>query len=206
MNECAKVVFNQFQDLVLAFGHSDEMSFVLHKSTTLFNRRASKLQSLFVSLFAASYVQLWPQFFNDFPLKYLPSFDSRTILYPNDRVLRDYLSWRQVDCHINNLYNTCFWTLVLIGNQTEQQAEQTLKGTLSDAKNELLFTRFNINYNNEPQIFKKGSIVFKDFITKTVTNSATGQLVEVKRKIVSVIHEDLINDEFWNRRAWILSE
>lgn len=26
--------------------------------------------------------------------------------------VRDYISWRQADCHINNLYNTCFWALV----------------------------------------------------------------------------------------------
>ena len=25
------------------------------------------------------------------------------------------MSWRQVDCHINNLYNTAFWTMVLQG-------------------------------------------------------------------------------------------
>lgn len=37
------------------------------------------------------------------------------MLYPSDRTLRDYLSWRQVDTHINNLYNTCFWCLVKSG-------------------------------------------------------------------------------------------
>ena len=33
----------------------------------------------------------------------IPSFDARTVLYPNNEILRDYLSWRQADCHINNL-------------------------------------------------------------------------------------------------------
>lgn len=32
--------------------------------------------------------------------------------YPTDSVIKDYLRWRQVDCHINNLYNTAFWKLV----------------------------------------------------------------------------------------------
>jgi tRNA(His) guanylyltransferase len=57
-----------------------------------------------VSLFAASYVHFWPKFFGpDWPLQTIPSFDARTVLYPTDQALRDYLSWRQVDCHINNL-------------------------------------------------------------------------------------------------------
>jgi tRNA(His) guanylyltransferase len=30
-------------------------------------------------------------------------FDARAVLYPSDRTLRDYLSWRQADTHINNL-------------------------------------------------------------------------------------------------------
>ena len=29
-------------------------------------------------------------------------------------------------------------------------------------KNEILYSRFKINYNNEPEIYKKGSVVFRD--------------------------------------------
>ena len=36
-------------------------------------------------------------------------------MYPTDAILRDYLKWRQVDTHINNQYNTCFWALVHSG-------------------------------------------------------------------------------------------
>lgn len=36
------------------------------------------------------------------------------------------------------------------------------QGTVSSDKNELLFSRFGINYNNEPEIYKKGSVVFRD--------------------------------------------
>jgi tRNA(His) 5'-end guanylyltransferase len=33
---------------------------------------------------------------------YTPVFDGRAVCYPNFAVLRDYLSWRQADAHINN--------------------------------------------------------------------------------------------------------
>lgn len=37
-----------------------------------------------------------------------------------------------------------------------------MQGTLASAKNEILFSRFHINYNNEPEMFRKGSLVFRD--------------------------------------------
>ena len=73
-----------------------------------------------VSHFASSYVFHWSTFFPDTPLKYPPTFDCRIVLYPTNRNLRDYLSWRQADCHINNLYNTCFWKLVQSGLTTAE--------------------------------------------------------------------------------------
>jgi hypothetical protein len=36
-----------------------------------------------------------------------------------------------------------------------------VQGTTANLKNNLLFEKFNINYNNLPQIFHKGSIVYR---------------------------------------------
>lgn len=118
-----------------------------------------------VSQFSSSYVFYWKEFFGDQPLLYPPGFDGRVVLYPSNRNLRDYLSWRQADCeyilcshcranhtfefydnlfsqlicvkdvslcfcllgHVNNLYNTVFWTLVQKGGLTTAQAEDRLK-------------------------------------------------------------------------------
>uniref|UniRef100_M1BVS0 Thg1 C-terminal domain-containing protein n=1 Tax=Solanum tuberosum TaxID=4113 RepID=M1BVS0_SOLTU len=44
------------------------------------------------------------------------------------RFFVDYLAWRQVDCHINNQYNTCFWLLVKSG-KSRTEAQSSLKGT-----------------------------------------------------------------------------
>lgn len=43
-----------------------------------------------------------------------------------------------------------------------KEAEKELSGTLSSDKNEILFSRFGINYNNEEDMFKKGSVVFRE--------------------------------------------
>lgn len=123
MNQAAVTVMKEFKDIVLSYGQSDEYSFILRKSTELYNRRASKISSCINSLFSASYVFYWKHYFED-ALRYPPSFDSRIILYPSDQNLRDYLSWRQADCHINNLYNTTFWALVQKGGLTNSEVSK----------------------------------------------------------------------------------
>lgn len=35
------------------------------------------------------------------------------------------------------------------------------QGTVSSDKNEILFKRFGINYNNEEEIYKKGSVLYR---------------------------------------------
>ncbi|KAF2751600.1 Thg1-domain-containing protein [Sporormia fimetaria CBS 119925] len=176
MNAAAEAVMKELPDLCLAYGNSDEYSFVFHKNCSLFERRASKLTTTIVSTFSAYYTFLWSKYFPDDPLMPpLPSFDGRAVCYPSDRNLRDYMSWRQVDCHINNLYNTTFWTLVQKGGMDARAAEQELSGTVSSDKNEILFSRFGINYNNEPEIFKKGSVMYRDFFPTTGEPSTSAQ-------------------------------
>lgn len=162
MNACAKnLVLKYKNDIILAYGESDEYSFILKRDTTLFNRRDDKISTLFVSYFTSNYVFLWDKFFKDrsLDLKHLPHFDSRCVLYPNLSIVKDYLSWRYVDTHINNLYNTVFWQLIQVCGMTPQESEQRLCGTIASEKQEILFKDCGINYNNEPEMFKKGSLI-----------------------------------------------
>ncbi|POR38972.1 tRNA(His) guanylyltransferase [Tolypocladium paradoxum] len=225
MNAAAKAVVADLPDITIGYGISDEYSFVFHKSCNLFERRASKLVSTVVSTFTANYVYSWSTYFTSTPLSFpLPTFDGRAVCYPSVQNLRDYLSWRQVDCHINNLYNTTFWALVQLGGASNREAEKALAGTLSADKNEILFSRFHINYNNEPEMFKKGSVIFRDYelvdpdshrvaeemddLAEPVQQSKSQAEKDKKRRSkarVVVEHLDIIKDEFWDRRPWILS-
>lgn len=161
MSKAAETVMDEFKDIVIAYGQSDEYSFVFKKSTNVYNRRASKLSTNVVSLFASSFVYFWPRYFGTTMMQYPPAFDSRTVLYPTDKNLRDYLSWRQADCHINNLYNTCFWKLIQEKGLTPAESQERLKGTMSSDKNELLFKEFEINYNNLHALHRKGTILLR---------------------------------------------
>mmetsp|Transcript_92977 Transcript_92977/g.128117 ORF Transcript_92977/g.128117 Transcript_92977/m.128117 type:complete len:90 (+) Transcript_92977:77-346(+) len=56
MNKAAKEVMKSFTEIIIAFGESDEYSFVFKKSAKLFNRREDKVLSCVLSLFSSSYV------------------------------------------------------------------------------------------------------------------------------------------------------
>lgn len=78
------------------------------------------------SSFTGNYIRSWTQFLPDTPLQATPLFDGRAVCYPTDAALRDYLSWRQADTHINCQYNTCYWALVRAG-KTPNEAQDALK-------------------------------------------------------------------------------
>ncbi|KZV84114.1 tRNAHis guanylyltransferase [Exidia glandulosa HHB12029] len=196
MDTAARAVMDEFKDVVLAFGESDEFSFLLRKSCSLYSRRQSKILSTITSYFTSVYVMQWATFFPNKPLKYPPSFDGRIILYPTAQHVRDYFAWRQADTHINNLYNTVFWALVQQGGESTTQAHETLKGSVSSGKNELLFSRFGINYSTLPARFRKGSVLVRQLVEEPDKRP--------KKKVV-VLHSDVIENEFWDTRPEILS-
>ncbi|XP_054648161.1 probable tRNA(His) guanylyltransferase isoform X1 [Dunckerocampus dactyliophorus] len=211
MIRSARSVMEELEDIIIAYGQSDEFSFVFKRTSTWFKRRASKLMTHVTSQFSSSYVFYWKEFFGEQPLLYPPGFDGRVVLYPSNRNLKDYLSWRQADCHINNLYNTVFWTLVQKSGLTTTQAQDRLKGTLAAGKNEILFSEFDINYNNEPAIHRKGTTLIWEKQDETLTkqmNLANDEkkdvLVTRTRKSVQAYHCDIIGEQFWEQHPDVL--
>lgn len=227
MNRAAQSVLENFSEVWLAYGQSDEYSFVLRKNTTLYNRRSEKIVSLVTSCFSSSFTLFFKDFFPDYQLNSVPMFDGRCICYPDEKSLRDYLSWRQADCHINNLYNTCFWALVQNDKMTTEEAHKTLKGTLSDKKNEILFSKFGINYSKIEPIWRKGTTIIRVPVIKQKNEeigieeknekieesklsddlNKTDKKKENKEKEnkkepkckweIVLLHEDIIQDNFW---------
>jgi len=228
MNAAATEVLRSIVDVVLAYGQSDEYSFVLQENTALFERRSAKLATTIATAFTAEYCMQWSTFFPHTPLaRPYPTFDGRCVCYPKRRILRDYLNWRQADCHINNLYNTTFWNLVLKGDMSPFDAEQALQGSVSSTKNEILFSKFGINYNNEPEIYRKGTVLYRSYVqagsageagttseTKSsgkVANPASKTQIDKQRKskpkaTITMEHCDLISDTFWLVRPYILAD
>lgn len=157
--------------------------------------------SAIVSLFTSIYITKWKDFFHQKELKYPPYFDGRAVCYPSVEILRDYLAWRQVDCHINNQYNTCFWELVKSG-KSKSEAQNFLKGTQTGDKEKLL-KQFGIDYHKLPAMFRQGSSIFwdKEDITMMQEKEKPGGN-SLKRVIVE--HCNIIEPSFWAAHPTIL--
>ncbi|XP_035898434.1 probable tRNA(His) guanylyltransferase [Anopheles stephensi] len=197
MNLAGMTVMQEFNEIAIGYGQSDEYSFVFRREASVYQRRRDKLVSYVASLFTSAYMFHWKRIFDarSVTMRYPPSFDARAVLYPTDENLRDYLSWRQADVHVNNLYNTTFWNLVASG-LSNSDAEKRLQGTLASDKNEILFSQFGINYNNEPLIYRKGTIL----LPKSVC------IAGKKQKLIVPIFDDLIGDAFWVKHPEILDK
>lgn len=118
MIESAKQVMRAYKGQIpLAYGHSDEFSFLIRSCSSMLSRRIFKITSMLPVIFATSYNSNWDRFFNDpsqgevTKRKYDAWFDARPKEYPNYKAVIDYYRWRQIDCHINNLYNTTLHAL-----------------------------------------------------------------------------------------------
>lgn len=212
MNDAAACVLRSFSDIIVGYGQSDEFSFVLRREARVFGRRADKILSTIVSLFSAEFVRAWmTRFAPDGRLQWAPSFDARIVLYPTTKHLRDYLAWRQVDVHVNNLFNTTFWALVASGI-TQKEAERELKGTTSADKNEILFSKFNVNYNSEPPMFRKGSVLMRpppaagdkdedEDMDKAIVNKENWSIADG----IVICHDDMIRNSFWESLPHLLN-
>jgi tRNA(His) guanylyltransferase len=73
MNSAAEYIMTQFDDIKISFGQSDEFSFVLARTSTIYQRREAKLISNICSLFTSTFVKNWHKYF-DSELLYPPSF------------------------------------------------------------------------------------------------------------------------------------
>ena len=117
-------------------------------------------------------------------------------------------SWRQADCHINNLYNYIFWTLVLKGGMSRNAAEKKLAGTLSDQKNEMLFNEYGINYAHTDAIGRKGSVIKRSWKVDPEKQKKFNEMREKEpdkklappraKQCIEITHEDIIGQAFWN--------
>jgi len=210
MDHAARAVMNEYKDVLLAFGESDEYSFLLRRSTSLYNRRHAKIVTTLTSYFTSAYVLSWSEYFPDLILSYPPSFDGRIVVYPSESEIRDYFSWRQADTHINNLYNTTFWALVQRSGLTTKEAHETLRGTVAAQKHDILFTRFEINYNALPERFRKGSVLVRDEVPEGECSPAQRRTLDATNKVgkvkthVTLMHCDIIGDAFWADRPHLL--
>src|SRR5579871_709078 len=150
--------------IVYAYTQSDEISLVLHRDEDLFNRKLRKLTSILAGEASAKFSLL---------LGDLAVMDCRISQLPNLGLLVDYLRWRQDDAHRNALNAHCYWTLRQEG-QSGDAAANFLRGLSVAQKNELLFEKKRVNFNDLPLWQRRGIGFYWASYDKPATDPETG--------------------------------
>ena len=76
--------------------------------------------------------------------------------------------------------------------------QERLKGSFAKDKNEILFSEFGVNYNNEPEQFRKGTSIFRKKVEVKTDSGGTAMRTRV------VEHNgDIIGDDFWAENSHI---
>ena len=84
------------------------------------------------------------------------------------------------------------------------EAQRILKDTDSAAKNELLFSKYGINYNDLPAIFRKGSVIYRKKVPVEEIAKRDGKPVTRLRSQSITEHVDVIRDAFWKENSHLI--
>ena len=125
----------------------------------------------------------WSQF--SLLLGDLAAFDCRISQLPSLGDVVDYLRWRHEDAHRNALNAHCYW--VLRGEDLSVEgATKRLLGLSVAEKNELLFSRAGINFNDLPLWQKRGIGLYWETYEKAAQNPKSGEeLTTTRRRLVT---------------------
>jgi tRNA(His) 5'-end guanylyltransferase len=174
MADAAVHVASEMQGCVLAYTQSDEITFVVrtdqsNETTPWFDNRIQKITSVSSSITTAAFNRLlYPWYKENFDgaIPSLAFFDSRVTPYPNMVEVVNCLIWRQQDCTKNSIGSACYYEVArheengkTIGRGTTRKMMHKLN---QDQRQELLFSKTGINWNNYPAEFKRGIVAFRE--------------------------------------------
>ena len=181
--------------VVYSYTQSDEISLLLHRDESAFQRKLRKLISILAGEASAKFSLL---------LGDLGCFDCRISQLPTEALVVDYFRWRMEDAGRNALNAHCYWMLRKQGG-TVGEATQRLEGMSVANKNELLFAS-GINFNDLPTWQKRGVGVYWEQFNKTGYNPITQETVTAQRQRLYAQLELPLKDDYERLIEKILAE
>ncbi len=172
--------------IVYGYTQSDEISLLLHRDEQGFGRKLRKLNSILAGEASAKLSLL---------LGSIAAFDCRVSQLPTLNLVVDYFRWRNEDAHRNALNAHCYWTLRKGGENPGAATEKLDRLSVSD-KNELLYQRANINFNNLPNWQKRGIGLYWESYQKEGLNPMTGEKVLATRRRIKVDMDLAMKDDY----------
>jgi tRNA(His) 5'-end guanylyltransferase len=157
MAEAMLYAADNIEDCVFAFSQSDEITLVLRNDQSLesqpwFNNRLQKIGSVCASLITAA-------FNRRFYAYQLAMFDARVFVVPNIEEAINTVQYRQQDCIKNSISCACYAELGKVLGKKEVQ--KLLNGANSKQRQELLFQKVGINWNDYEPRYKNGIACYR---------------------------------------------
>jgi tRNA(His) guanylyltransferase len=168
--------------IIYGYTQSDEVSLLLHRDETLFNR---KLNSVLAGEASAAF---------SLKLGGVACLDCRISQLPSPDLVVEYFRWRQEDASRNALNAYCYWMLRKEGLSAEKASTTLLLKSVAE-KNELLFQR-GINFNEIPAWQRRGTGLYWETMQLEGKNPKTGQTTQYTRTQLAINFELPMKDEY----------
>ena len=172
-------------NIIFGYTQSDEISLLFHLRENTFNRKLRKLNSVLAGEASAKFSS---------SLGDIGAFDCRICELPNRDLVVDYFRWRTEDAHRNALNAYCYWTLRKLGWSANQATNELLELSVSE-KNELLFQKGGINFNDIPLWQKRGIGFYWEVYSKIAYNPISEQTNSTQRRRIKIDYELPMKEE-----------
>ena len=147
----ATIGYVQSDEISLAWSNTD------HTQEAWFGGKVHKLTSVLASMATVAFVQAVCENFDDSAqwLARMPHFDCRVFQVPNLDELANCMLWRNLDATKNAISMAA----------SHYFSHNELQGKSGAQKQEMLFSK-NVNFNDYPTEFKRGTFVRKETVSK----------------------------------------
>lgn len=149
----ATVGYTQSDEISLAWTNLD------HTVEPWFGGKVHKLTSVLASMATSAFMVSIHNCFDNWEelMSQMPHFDCRVFQVPNSDELANCMLWRNLDATKN--------AISMAAHHYFSHTE--LQGKSGAQKQEMLFQQHNINFNDYPAHFKRGTFVRKETVTRT---------------------------------------
>lgn len=162
----------------IGYVQSDEISLVWIPnervdSTTWFDRKVMKMSSVLAGLATSAFMLHLADYFDDHAAMRakLPHFDARVISMPNETEAANMLLWRNLDATKNAISMAA----------SHYFSHKNLQGISGSEKQEMLFSKAGINFNDYPPAFKRGTWVRRMSEERKLTAAELARIPEKHR-------------------------
>jgi tRNA(His) guanylyltransferase len=170
---------------VYGYTQSDEISLLLHREETAFERKLRKYDSVLAAEASACF---------SLRLGAHATFDCRLCQLPSEELVVDYFRWRQEDASRNALNAHCYWALRKAGMSVSEATNRMLR--LSKAEKNDLLHQQGVNFGKLPNWQKRGVGLWWEMHEKTGLNPKTGQKTKTLRRGLRIEQDLQVGEEY----------